>query len=189
MYRLESVTKVYERRGQRVTALDKTMLEIPDNDFIAVVGPSGSGKTTAMCSRCHCSVPSGCSLPRSSLSQPAIQNRRMRLRLDDNQEVEARIKGKKLKPVCGDRVSVEPIPGEADWLITSIHERRKRVGLEHLQRRIRGAVEALERRRRGWGGDCRWCSDSELRAMRLLGVSRSPRLSVVKTSSLLFRPA
>lgn len=48
MYRLESVTKVYERRGQRVTALDKTMLDIPDNDFIAVIGPSGSGKTTLL---------------------------------------------------------------------------------------------------------------------------------------------
>ena len=48
MFRLESVTKIYERRGQQVTALEKTMLEIPDNDFIAVIGPSGSGKTTLL---------------------------------------------------------------------------------------------------------------------------------------------
>ena len=48
----------------------------------------------------------------------------MRLRFDDEQEVEARIKGKKLKPVCGDTVSAETIPRETDWLITSIHDRR-----------------------------------------------------------------
>lgn len=48
MYELQSVTKTYSRRGQRVTALDDTTLSIPDNDFVAVVGPSGSGKTTLL---------------------------------------------------------------------------------------------------------------------------------------------
>ncbi|MDH3748311.1 MAG: ribosome small subunit-dependent GTPase A [Gammaproteobacteria bacterium] len=54
----------------------------------------------------------------------ATFSRRMRLRLDDATEVDARIKGKKLKPVCGDRVRAEPINEEDDWLITAIHERQ-----------------------------------------------------------------
>ena len=48
MYQLQSVTQTYERRGNVVTALDNCNLEIPDNDFIAIVGPSGSGKTTLL---------------------------------------------------------------------------------------------------------------------------------------------
>lgn len=48
MYSLENVTKKYERHGQEVTALDETILEIPDNDFVAIIGPSGSGKTTML---------------------------------------------------------------------------------------------------------------------------------------------
>ena len=48
MYSLENVIKKYERHGQEVTALDETNLEIPDNDFVAIVGPSGSGKTTML---------------------------------------------------------------------------------------------------------------------------------------------
>ena len=50
-------------------------------------------------------------------------SRRMRLKLADHSIVEARIKGKKLRPVCGDRVSVDRIPDETDWLITKIHPR------------------------------------------------------------------
>ena len=63
----------------------------------------------------------------------------MRLRFDDAQEVDARIKGKKLKPVCGDRVAAEPITNEADWLITSIHERRNVLTRPNL----RGKTESL----------------------------------------------
>lgn len=48
MYQLQSVTHAYQRRGQTVTALDDVTLDIPQNDFIAVVGPSGSGKTTLL---------------------------------------------------------------------------------------------------------------------------------------------
>ena len=48
----------------------------------------------------------------------------MRLRLADGHEVEARIKGKRMKPVCGDRVTAEAIDNEADWLIASIAPRR-----------------------------------------------------------------
>jgi len=51
-------------------------------------------------------------------------SQRMNLRLDDQTRVTARIKGKKLRPVCGDNVEVEAIPNEADWLITAIGERR-----------------------------------------------------------------
>lgn len=48
MYSLENVIKKYERHGQKVTALDETNMEIPDNDFVAIIGPSGSGKTTML---------------------------------------------------------------------------------------------------------------------------------------------
>lgn len=54
----------------------------------------------------------------------ATYSRRMRLRLDDGRDTDARIKGKRQKPVCGDRVTAEPISGESDWLITGILERR-----------------------------------------------------------------
>ncbi len=50
-------------------------------------------------------------------------SRRMTLRLADGTSAEARIKGKRLRPVCGDRVSASRIAGESDWLITAIHPR------------------------------------------------------------------
>ena len=50
--------------------------------------------------------------------------RRMALRVDGDAEVSARIRGRRLRPVCGDLVSAEPIPNESDWLITSIDPRR-----------------------------------------------------------------
>jgi len=53
----------------------------------------------------------------------ATYSRRMRLRLSDDSEVDARIKGKKLRPVCGDRVDAEKIDNEDDWLITRILDR------------------------------------------------------------------
>jgi len=53
----------------------------------------------------------------------ATYGTRMRLRRSDGRSVAARVKGKKLRPVCGDRVSAEPIPGEEDWLVTSIGPR------------------------------------------------------------------
>lgn len=53
----------------------------------------------------------------------ATYSRRMRLRLDSGDEVDARIRGKRLKPVCGDRVVAEPIEDEVDWLISSIADR------------------------------------------------------------------
>lgn len=55
----------------------------------------------------------------------ATYSRRMQVRLAATAEyVETRIKGKTIRPVCGDKVVVEPIPNEADWLITAVLERQ-----------------------------------------------------------------
>lgn len=69
----------------------------------------------------------------------ATYSRRMRLSLPDGRRVDARIKGKRLKPVCGDRVEAGPITGESDWLITAICERRNQLTRPNL----RGKVEVL----------------------------------------------
>ena len=69
----------------------------------------------------------------------ATFSRRMRIRLEDGREVDARIKGKRIKPVCGDLVDAEPIDNEVDWLITSIAERRN----ELTRPNMRGQVEVL----------------------------------------------
>jgi ribosome biogenesis GTPase / thiamine phosphate phosphatase len=69
----------------------------------------------------------------------ATYSRRMRIRLEDGREVDARIKGKRIKPVCGDLVDAEPIDNEVDWLITSITERRN----ELTRPNMRGQVEVL----------------------------------------------
>lgn len=62
-------------------------------------------------------------MPESAATVIATYSRRMRLRLDDGREVDARIKGKKLRPVCGDRVRTTPIEKEEDWLITAVDSR------------------------------------------------------------------
>jgi len=69
----------------------------------------------------------------------ATYSRRMRLRLADDTEVEARIKGKKLKPVCGDYVTAEPIDNEGEWLITGICDRENALARPNM----RGKVEVL----------------------------------------------
>jgi ribosome biogenesis GTPase len=69
----------------------------------------------------------------------ATFSRRMRLRMEDGTEVEARIKGKRLKPVCGDRVAVEALADESDWLITGIDARRN----ELTRPNARGRAEVL----------------------------------------------
>ena len=74
-----------------------------------------------------------------SATVTATFSRRMRLRLDDGREVNARIKGKRIKPVCGDVVDAEPIGNEDDWLITNIAERRN----ELTRPNMRGQVEVL----------------------------------------------
>jgi ribosome biogenesis GTPase len=63
----------------------------------------------------------------------------MRLALANGDEVDARIKGKRVKPVCGDVVEAEPIENEEDWLITGIVERRN----ELTRPNMRGQVEIL----------------------------------------------
>ena len=74
-----------------------------------------------------------------SATVTATFSRRMRVRLDDGREVDARIKGKRIKPVCGDIVDAEPIDNEHDWLITNITERRN----ELTRPNMRGQVEVL----------------------------------------------
>ena len=69
----------------------------------------------------------------------ATFSRRMRIRLPDGTAVNSRIKGKQLKAVCGDRVMVESLANESDWLITSICERDNELRRPNL----RGAVEVL----------------------------------------------
>ncbi len=69
----------------------------------------------------------------------ATYSRRMRLRFAHGEEVDARIKGKRIKAVCGDTVTAEPIENEADWIITGIGERRN----ELTRPNMRGQVEVL----------------------------------------------
>ena len=63
----------------------------------------------------------------------------MRLRLNDGALVESRIKGKKLRPVCGDRVLAQGIENESDWLIIEILPRDNQLSRPNL----RGNVEIL----------------------------------------------
>jgi ribosome biogenesis GTPase len=69
----------------------------------------------------------------------ATYSRRMRLRLMNGDEVDARIKGKRLKAVCGDRVIAEPLQGESDWLITEVCARDNELSRPNM----RGATEIL----------------------------------------------
>jgi ribosome biogenesis GTPase len=69
----------------------------------------------------------------------ATYSRQMLLRLQDRSEVRARIKGKKIRPVCGDNVEVQPLPNEPEWLITNILPR----STELKRPDSRGRVEIL----------------------------------------------
>jgi ribosome biogenesis GTPase len=69
----------------------------------------------------------------------ATYSRRMRLRLDHSGDVDARIKGKRLKPVCGDRVVAETISDESDWLITDVLARDNALERPNM----RGQTEVL----------------------------------------------
>ena len=60
----------------------------------------------------------------------------MRLRLTNGEKVDARIKGKKTKPVCGDVVSYQQIDNESEVLITGISERRNELTRPNLRGRI-----------------------------------------------------
>jgi putative ABC transport system ATP-binding protein len=48
MFELSDVQKTYERRGQRIAALESANLRIDAGQYVALVGPSGSGKTTLL---------------------------------------------------------------------------------------------------------------------------------------------
>lgn len=78
-------------------------------------------------------------MPQNEAVVIATFSRRMRLRLAAGDEVDARIKGKRLKPVCGDRVLAEPIAGESDWLITAVLERDNALDRPNM----RGKTEVL----------------------------------------------
>lgn len=54
----------------------------------------------------------------------ATYRRRIRVQLSDGASADARIKGRKLRPVCGDTVTVEPLPDDDELLITAIGKRR-----------------------------------------------------------------
>ncbi len=69
----------------------------------------------------------------------ATFSQRMRLRLDDGSEVSGRLKGKKIRPVCGDLVETRAIENEPDWLITNILPRKNELSRPDR----RGRVEVL----------------------------------------------
>lgn len=69
----------------------------------------------------------------------ATFSRRMSLRLADGRQVSARVKGKRLRPVCGDRVGAQPIDREPDWLITRVLPRRNELSRPNT----RGNVDVL----------------------------------------------
>ncbi len=79
----------------------------------------------------------------ASDSNPAVvvgtYSREMNLRLPSGEIVRAKIKGKKLKPVCGDRVQAAPIENEPLWLITGIDKRDN----ELTRPNMRGQIEIL----------------------------------------------
>jgi ribosome biogenesis GTPase len=66
-------------------------------------------------------------------------SRRMTVQLMQDNSVDARIKGKRMQPVCGDRVLVRPIPNEAEWLITTILPRDNELSRPNN----RGQIEVL----------------------------------------------
>ena len=81
-------------------------------------------------------------MTRSDGQEPLVVatfSRRMALKLRDGQLVKARVKGKRIRPVCGDHVEAEPIPNEPDWLITAVKPRRNELSRPNT----RGKVEVL----------------------------------------------
>ncbi len=69
----------------------------------------------------------------------ATFSRRMALRLEDGEQVTARVKGRRIQPVCGDYVEAEPIDNEPEWLITAIMPRSN----ELCRPNTRGKIEIL----------------------------------------------
>lgn len=69
----------------------------------------------------------------------ATFSQRMRLRFEDDTEVIGRLKGKRLRPVCGDIVETREIENEPEWLITRILPRRN----ELTRPDKRGRIETI----------------------------------------------
>ena len=69
----------------------------------------------------------------------ATYGRRLGLKLDGGNEGTGRIKGKTIQPVCGDRVEVQAIPNEPEWLVTGILPRDNQLTRPNQ----RGKVEVL----------------------------------------------
>jgi len=65
--------------------------------------------------------------------------RRQEVRLPDGHTVSTRVKGRRLKPVCGDEVVVEPLRNESEWLLTAILPRRNQLTRPNM----RGDTEIL----------------------------------------------
>ncbi len=63
----------------------------------------------------------------------------MLIKPEHGEPVDARIKGKRLQPVCGDHVLAEPIADEADWLIVDVLPRRNELSRPNQ----RGKIEIL----------------------------------------------
>jgi ribosome biogenesis GTPase / thiamine phosphate phosphatase len=53
----------------------------------------------------------------------ATYGRQFDLRLDDGREVRGRTRGRRLQPVCGDRILASPLSNEPEWMIESIAPR------------------------------------------------------------------
>ena len=84
----------------------------------------------------------------SSATQQALVtatfSQRMRLRLDDGSEVTGRLKGKKIRPVCGDLVEARGIKNEPEWLITSILPRKNELSRPDRRGRIEILVANID---------------------------------------------
>lgn len=65
--------------------------------------------------------------------------RRQAVSLPTGQTVSTRVKGRRLRPVCGDEVVVEPLRNESEWLLTAILPRRNRLTRPNM----RGDIEIL----------------------------------------------
>ena len=69
----------------------------------------------------------------------ATYGRRLALRLQDGREVTGRVKGRRLQPVCGDKVHAEALPNEPEWLITEVAVRHNELARPNKQ----GHVDVL----------------------------------------------
>ena len=47
-FRISNLTKIYEMGEEKVVALDKVSLEVPEGDYVAIMDYSGSGKSTLL---------------------------------------------------------------------------------------------------------------------------------------------